>query len=206
MVERLFLLVPWGCLRFVIVVFPNYTHLLFLYSFFDCYRLSIQSANNNTSSYTRSKWVLILLRFIKLGDNCIQNFNLRRHIVGYAVRNLVLWWHVSRAIKRDFGTYILRYTSPNENFNYDYPHSNALLTFSLKITLWKCTLFLPTTSDCQLHIFTCDVLNQWKATLCNDVGFATVYGKIFCHIFMTLSNQMSSWLCKCIRMHDMFIS
>ena len=29
MVERLFLAVPWGCLRFVIVVFPDQTHLLF---------------------------------------------------------------------------------------------------------------------------------------------------------------------------------
>ena len=32
MVERLFLLVQWGCLRFVIVVFPDHTHLLFLKS------------------------------------------------------------------------------------------------------------------------------------------------------------------------------
>ena len=30
MVEWLFLAVPWGCLRFVIVVFPDHTHLLFL--------------------------------------------------------------------------------------------------------------------------------------------------------------------------------
>ena len=30
MVERLFLAVPWGCLRFVIVVFADHTHLLFL--------------------------------------------------------------------------------------------------------------------------------------------------------------------------------
>ena len=29
MVERLFLAVPWGCLWFVIVVFPDHTHLLF---------------------------------------------------------------------------------------------------------------------------------------------------------------------------------
>ena len=29
-VEQLFLSVPWGCLRFVIVVFPDHTHLLFL--------------------------------------------------------------------------------------------------------------------------------------------------------------------------------
>ena len=31
MVERLFLAVPRSCLRFVIVVFPDHTHLLFLY-------------------------------------------------------------------------------------------------------------------------------------------------------------------------------
>ena len=30
MVEWLFLAVPWGCLRFVSVVFPDHTHLLFL--------------------------------------------------------------------------------------------------------------------------------------------------------------------------------
>ena len=30
MVEWLFLAVPWGCLRFVIVVFPDHTHLLLL--------------------------------------------------------------------------------------------------------------------------------------------------------------------------------
>ena len=31
MVEWLFLAVPWGCLRFVIVVFPDHTHLLFFH-------------------------------------------------------------------------------------------------------------------------------------------------------------------------------
>ena len=30
MVERLFLTMPWGCLRFVSVVFPDHTQLLFL--------------------------------------------------------------------------------------------------------------------------------------------------------------------------------
>ena len=30
MVERLFLALPGGCLQFVIVVFPDHTHLLFL--------------------------------------------------------------------------------------------------------------------------------------------------------------------------------
>ena len=33
MVERLFLAVPWGCLWFVIAVFPDHTHLLFLSDF-----------------------------------------------------------------------------------------------------------------------------------------------------------------------------
>ena len=33
MVERLFLAVPRGCLQFVIVVFPDHTHLLFLVLF-----------------------------------------------------------------------------------------------------------------------------------------------------------------------------
>ena len=31
MVERLFLAVPWGCLRLVIVVFPDHTHYFFLF-------------------------------------------------------------------------------------------------------------------------------------------------------------------------------
>ena len=34
MVEWLFLAVPWGCLRFVIVVFPDHTHLLFFTDIF----------------------------------------------------------------------------------------------------------------------------------------------------------------------------
>ena len=32
MVEWLILAVPWGCLRFVIVIFPDHTHLLLLVS------------------------------------------------------------------------------------------------------------------------------------------------------------------------------
>ena len=41
MVERLFLAVPRGCLQFVIVVFPDHTHLLFL-------RFSIKSFSECT--------------------------------------------------------------------------------------------------------------------------------------------------------------
>ena len=67
----------------------------------------------------------IQFRFIDcnyLEDNCTQKFHMGRYIVGYTVGNFV---------KRDFRTYIRRYTSPNENLEYGYPHSNALLTFSL---------------------------------------------------------------------------
>ena len=43
MVERPFLAVPQGCLQFVIVVFPDHTHLLFLCSQPDVYVLSFTS-------------------------------------------------------------------------------------------------------------------------------------------------------------------
>ena len=46
MVERLFLAVPGGCLRFVIVVFPDRTHLLFLH-------LSISNAIGSTKIYVK---------------------------------------------------------------------------------------------------------------------------------------------------------
>ena len=47
MVERLFLALPWGCLRLVIVVFPDHTHLLFL-----------QMHQNNAD------WLIIILEHI----------------------------------------------------------------------------------------------------------------------------------------------
>ena len=68
-----------------------------------------------------------------LGDSCIQNFDLGRYIVGYTV----LRRRVSGAVKLDFLTYARRYTSPNENFVYCYPHSNALLQFPLKLECYK---------------------------------------------------------------------
>ena len=36
MVELLFLAVPWGCLRYVIVVFPDHTHLLLFKKYMNC--------------------------------------------------------------------------------------------------------------------------------------------------------------------------
>ena len=55
MVERLFLAVPRGCLRFVIVVFPDHTHLLFSVAEFRkqaISRSSLQQKNINANSIT----------------------------------------------------------------------------------------------------------------------------------------------------------
>ena len=55
MVERLFLAVPRGCLQFVIVVFPDHTHLLF----FICYVLT----NNDIFGKKVSKGAKISNRY-----------------------------------------------------------------------------------------------------------------------------------------------
>ena len=73
-----------------------------------------------------------------------------------------------------FQMYIRRYSSPNENFEYGYPHSNALLQFRLKL---EC---------CMLHDVTC---HTTKCCVINDVKlFPTVYHRIYCRKFLTLSN------------------
>ena len=124
-----------------------------------------------------------------LRDNCIQIFHFGKYIVGYTVGNLVLRRRLRVAVKRDFRTYIRRYTSSNENFEYDYPHSNALLTFFLQKRQLKCTMLRlrTATASCIIPLASCiySLVNQWKATLCNDVEFPTVYRRIYCHKFLT---------------------
>ena len=119
---------------------------------------------------------------IDLGDNCIQNFNLGWYIVGYTVRNL--------ALKRDFQMYIQQYTSQNENFEYGYPHSIALLQFPLKLERCKW-------QKAPRHPMKCDVINDIKL-------FPTVYRRIYCSKFLTLSNQMSCYKIKRIRIFNLF--
>ena len=67
----------------------------------------------------------MLATSVYLGDTCIQKFYLGRYIVGYMVGNFVLRRRVSGAVKRNRRPYNRRYTSPNENSEYGYPHSNA---------------------------------------------------------------------------------
>ena len=96
------------------------------------------SSHNNygTRECSKKDCALILMNDGqgKLGDNCIQNVHLGRYIIGYMVGNFVLWWRVGRAIKHNFRPYNRRYTSPNDNFEYGYPHSNALNNIYLSKT------------------------------------------------------------------------
>ena len=136
--------------------------------------------------YQGSAWGLHRLLSSHLGDNCIQNFHLGRYIVGYTVGNLVLRRRARGAVKRDFRTYIRRYTSPNENFEYVYPHFNALLQFELKLERCK-------PHKAARHPTKCDVISDVKL-------FTTVYRRIYCRKLLTLSNQTSRYKLMCIRM------
>ena len=89
-------------------------------------------------------------------------------------------------------SYIRRYTSPNENFEYGFPHFNAQLTFSFKKTV-KIYYVAPTSK--RLPAAYIHLLTNEKAALHNDVEFATVYHRIYCGKFITFSNQM--WRCIC---------
>ena len=63
MVEQLFLSVPRGCLRFVIVVFPDHTHLLFLKTL--VYKFKRIVGNPNFSDQFKK----IIKRYTKVGYN-----------------------------------------------------------------------------------------------------------------------------------------
>ena len=47
--------------------------------------------------------------------------------------------------------------------------------------------------------------SQWDATLRDDVGFATVYRRIYRRKFLTLSNRTSRYKRKCIRISDHYL-
>ena len=65
MVERLFLTVPRGCLQFVIVVFPDHTHLLFLL----CCKIQEHMITNNVLKHLESYDIL---------TDCPHGFRARR--------------------------------------------------------------------------------------------------------------------------------
>ena len=95
------------------------------------------------------------------------------------VGNLVLRRRASGAVKRDFRTYIRQYTSPNENFEYGYLHSNAPSQFELKLERCK-------PHKAARHPTKCDVINDVKL-------FPTVYRRIYClKIFDVIQSDVTS--------------
>ena len=129
------------------------------------------------------------LKSQKLGDNCIQNFHLGRYIVGYTVGNFVLRRRVSGAVKHDFQPYIRRYTSPHENFEYGYPHSNVLFNFYTSKTL----SFAPNV------VFVRDVNHYVDQSLASLLLTSDFLRYISGYKFLTLSHQTSGYIHKCIR-------
>ena len=99
---------------------------------------------------------------IHLGDNCIKKCSFGE--VNRRIYGRKLSFTVSGAVKRDFRTYIRRYTSPNENFEYGYPHSNALLNFSLKKTvkMYFVAPIRPAAASCMKRLASCiySLVNQ----------------------------------------------
>ena len=109
-----------------------------------------------------------------------------------------------RSLKRDFRTYIRRYTSPNENFEYGYPHSNALLTFSFQKDSENVLCCAYTSSGCQLHktacqlhIFTCQPIKSdvtlWRR-VCDSISqdvLSQIYdvsqSNVACHLQVHLN-------------------
>ena len=110
------------------------------------------------------------------------------YIVGYTLGNLVSRRRTSRAVKRDFRTYMRRYTSTTENFEYGFPRFNALLKFHHELERCK-------PHKAALHPTKCYVINDVKQ-------FPTVYCRIYCRKFLTLSNQMSHYKSKCINIQN----
>ena len=87
------------------------------------------------------------------------------------VGNLVLLRCTRGAVKRDFRMYIQLYASPNEKFEYGYPHSNALLQFHLTLECCK-------PHKTARHPTKCDIINDVKL-------FPTVYRRIHCRKVLT---------------------
>ena len=85
------------------------------------------------------------------------------------------------------------------NFQYSYPHSNAFIhLFCLKKCFVKKKSYLHKAAS---HVSCVKTKRQpMKVTLRDDIWFPTVYCRKYCRKFLTLSNETSRYICKCIRM------
>ena len=130
--------------------------------------------------------ILFLMAMYFRGYNCIHHFQfgeiIYRQISIYSRKFIVLRKCASLICNRFIG----HLTSSNENFEYGYiSNSDALLQLYLKL---EC---------CRPHK---DTGHQRKCDIINDVKlFTTGHGRINCSKFLTLSNQISRYKSKCIR-------
>ena len=66
-VERLYLAVPWGYLRFVIVVFPDHTHLLFFkdYKFYENILIYMLNSTSDMLDWDNEEITVVLEDYYK---------------------------------------------------------------------------------------------------------------------------------------------
>ena len=76
---------------------------------------------------------------------------------------------------------------PQMEIEYSYPLSNVLLQFHFELEHCK-------PHKAAHHPTKCDIIDDVKL-------FPTVYHRIYCRKFLTLSNQTSCYKSKCIRIH-----
>ena len=114
------------------------------------------------------------------------------------VGNFVVRQRVSEVIQRNFRPYNRWYTSPNEHFEYGYPHSNAYFN----IYSSKAQHYAPNWSFVSNVKQLCQPITS---DVTHDIGTPRVYGRIYRHKSLTLSNQTSCYICKCIRMEFMVL-
>ena len=79
MVEWLFPAVPWGCLRFVIVIFPDHSHSLFL----DLISIHLHNCKNQCSHLSLGNDVLLYIVCIHLyvcNQEAQHRFDLKQYI------------------------------------------------------------------------------------------------------------------------------
>ena len=129
----------------------------------------------NTLKIEHQKTAVFISRVEQLGDNCIQKIYLGRYIVRYMVRNFILRQH-------NFRLYNQRYTSPSKNFEYGYPHTNALFN----IYSSKAQYFAPNVSFISNVKQLCQPITS---DVTYDVCALTIYRRIYWRKFLTLSNQ-----------------
>ena len=138
---------------------------------------------------------LICHSFTYKGDSCIQNFHLRRYIVGYMVGNFVLRRCVSGAIKCNIRPYIY----PDD----DIPSHMNILNMVIPILMHFFHIYSSNASYFAPNVSFASSVKPLRQPITSDVTYDVdapkVYRRIYKRKFLTLSNQTSCYIRKCIR-------